>query len=336
MKMMKPTLYILMLAALLAGCERSLDTEGPDLEDLYGEFSVLDPFTLSQNKVDFAAGEKVHFTARFSKIIDWKLSIKGKASGAQRVFEGKSRQIDISNSEWAGETSLLPIFLVEECEAHLSVADDSLQFTEILTIEGVKSNEGFVVADFENGWNDQWLTFVQSGADMSFNITDSDPAAQGNFYYDMGGEVDWDWLIGMIEFPASAYGENTFPLSNNANDVYFNAMVYLPEGITNPVLLMQFREDENEDGEFDEESEDMYSLELKVSDLTSGWQLISLKYADLVALANGAPVEPNGNGNHEPDKLWRVSNLFLANPSSGYSQMYMDYVIFTEGAPLKP
>jgi len=334
--MIKSRLYILILGTLLAGCDRTLDTEGPDLKDLYGEFSILDPFAMSQNKVDFSAGEKVYFTARFSKIIDWKLSITGKGSGAQRVFEGKSRQIDISNSEWAGETTLLPIFRIEECEVLLSVANDSLQFTEVLTIEGLKSNEGFVVADFENGWNDQWLTFVQSGADMSFNITDAEPAAQGNFYYDMGGEVNWDWLIGMIEFPASAYGENTFPLGNNANNVYFNTMVYLPEGITNPVFLMQFREDENDDGEFDEETEDMYSLELKANNLVSGWQLISVKYSDLVALANGAPVEPNGNGNHEPDKLWRISNLFLANPSSGYSQMYMDYVMFTEGGPLNP
>ena len=171
---------------------------------------------------------------------------------------------------------------------------------------------------------------------MSFNITDTDPAAQGSYYYDMGGEVDWDWLIGMIEFPATAYGENTFPLSDNPSEVYFNTMVYLPSGLTNPLLLVQFREDENEDGEFDEATEDMYAVEIPAGSLTTGWQLISIKYSDLTALANGAPVDPNGNGNHEPNKLWKISNLFLANPSSGYAQLYMDYVIFTEGGPLKP
>ena len=141
--MKKSSLLIFMFALLLAGCERSLDTEGPDLADLYGEFSILDPFALSQDKVDFAAGEKVHFTARFSKIIDWKLSITGKASGAQKVFEGKSRQIDLTNSEWAGETTVLPIFLEEECNVLLSVANDSLKFEEVLTVESVQSNAGF-------------------------------------------------------------------------------------------------------------------------------------------------------------------------------------------------
>lgn len=327
-----------MLSALLlfSGCERDMETEGPDLKDLYGELSVLEPLAVSLPSADFSTGEKVHFTARFSKIVDWKLTITGNVSGGQKIFEGKSRTVDVSNAEWAGETTLLPIFQAEECKVHLSAANDSLKFDETFTIKNIKANEGLVVADFENGWNDDWETFVQSGADMSFVIAEDDPAAQGNFYYDMGGEVNWDWLIGMIEFPGSAYGdEPTFPLSSNADNLYFNAMIYMPEGITNSVILFQFREDENGDDEFTEASEDMYSLELK-GDFETGWQLVSIKYSDMVALANGAPVEPNGNGNFEPDKLWRISLLFLANPNSGYSQAYLDYVIFTENGPLKP
>jgi hypothetical protein len=51
---------------------------------------------------------------------------------------------------------------------------------------------------------------------------------------------------------------------------------------------------------------------------------------------NGAETAPIGNGLHEPDKLVQVSILFLANPASGYSQAYLDYVTFTEGGPLQP
>lgn len=340
MQFLKNKTYLLLIIALslfVYACERDGETEGPNLVDLYGEFSVLDPFEVSQDKVDFAAGESVHFTARFSNIIDWKLTITGQSTGAIKTIEGKSKSIDNTSSLWLGETTELPIFGVEECRAQLSIANDSLQFEKIIKIETIKVLEDvLVLANFENGWNDNWETFVQSGTDMSFNITDTDPSAEGLFYYDMGGEVDWDWLIGMIEFPASAYGANTYDLNPNGTDVYFNTMLYLPSGVTNPVMLFQFREDENGDEAFDEATEDMYAVEVKAGDLEVGWNLYSIKYSDLTALVNGAPAEPNGNGNHEPDKLWRVSCLFLANPSSGYAQAYMDYVVFSQGGPLIP
>jgi hypothetical protein len=38
----------------------------------------------------------------------------------------------------------------------------------------------------------------------------------------------------------------------------------------------------------------------------------------------------------EPDRLQKVSVLMLANPSSGYSQLYLDYVVFTSNGPLQP
>lgn len=330
-------LLVLITAFTFSACERDLESEGPNLVDLYGEFSILDPFEVSSDKADFSAGESVYFTARFSKIIDWKLTITGQTSGAQKIIEGKTRAIDADNSLWAGETTILPIFAAEPCIAELSVANDSLKFSKNIEIEGIKTQQGvFVVADFENGWNDGWETFVQSGADMSFRITDEDPAAEGQFYYDMGGEVNWDWLIGLIDFPAEAYGANTFDLSSNGDEVYFNAMLYLPEGITNPLVLFQFREDENEDGEFDDATEDMYAIEIRAGDLEVGWNLYSIKYSDLTALVNGAPAEPNGNKNHEPNKLWKTSLLYLANPASGYAQTYLDYVVFSEGGPLIP
>ncbi|MGB0431764.1 MAG: hypothetical protein ACPGLV_14920 [Bacteroidia bacterium] len=337
MRKFKLLLSLLSILLFTIACERNLDTEGPNLSDLYGEFKVIEEFDVSQGTVAFASGQSVHFTGSFSKIIDWKLTITGQATGAQKVFEGKSRRLDETNTLWEGETTQLPIFGAEQCIAELSVASDSLQFSKTISIESPKAQqEALVVADFENGWNDDWITFVQSGADMTFNITDTDPAGEGSFYYDMGGEVDWDWLIGLIEFPATALGTTTYDLSDNGNNVYFNTMLYLPEGVTNPLLLFQFSEDENEDGTFDADSEDMYSVEVRATDLEPGWNLYSIKYSDLAALANGAPVEPNGNGNHEPNKLSKVSLLYLANPSSGYAQTYMDFVSFTEGEPLKP
>ena len=44
----------------------------------------------------------------------------------------------------------------------------------------------------------------------------------------------------------------------------------------------------------------------------------------------------NGNKTLNPDKILQMSVLFLADPTSGYSQAYLDYVIFTENGPLNP
>lgn len=335
---MKHIILFLIAFFFITACERDMETEGPDLVDLYGELQVLEPLEVSQPSVKFADGETVHFTARFSKLVDWRLTITGQNSGAQKVFEGKSKILDATSTTWRGETTNLPFFQTEMCDVLLSAADDSLQFTEEVLIQSITETEGLVVADFENGMNPEWLTFSQAGANMSFTIADDTLAPQGQFYYDMGGEVSWDWLIGMIEFPGEAYNDNDdthFPLSENPENVYFNALLFVPEEITNAVVLIQFREDDDEDGAFTDDSEDLYAIELR-GNFEPGWQVYSAKYADLVSLVDGAPAEPSGNGVHEPNKLWRVSVLFLANPASGYSQAFLDYVVFTEGQPLIP
>jgi hypothetical protein len=170
---------------------------------------------------------------------------------------------------------------------------------------------------------------------MSFIITDATSAGQGAKYYDMGGLVDWDWLLGLIDIPATAYGTPTFALNSNPNNVYFNVLLSKVPGLTNGIVLFQFREDDNGDGIYTEGEEDLFSKEVKLTG-DDGWQLISSKYADLPTLVNGAAADPIGNGIYEPQKLMQVSILMLANPVSGYSQAYMDMLLFTENEPFKP
>ena len=187
----------------------------------------------------------------------------------------------------------------------------------------------------EGEFNPGWSTFIQSGADMSFVITDSDPAAQGAKYYDMGGTVDWDWLLGLIDIPGSAYGATTFNLNSNPNNVYFNVMLSKIPGLNNGLVLFQFREDDNGDGVYTDGEEDLFSIQVALNN-NDGWQLISSKYADMPTLINGVAADPIGNGIYEPEKLIQVSVLMLANPVSGYAQAYMDLMLFTENQPFKP
>ncbi|WP_430404142.1 hypothetical protein [Fluviicola sp.] len=269
----------------------------------------------------------MYFTCETSTIKEWKISITGQTSGATKIISGTSKVVDVSNSVWNGSTTNLPMFKAETCDVMLTFtgAADTLHTTVI--VSAPKVNQGFLIADFETGWNSGWGTFIQSGASMDFNIKTDATAPQNGSYYNMQGTVNWDWLIGLVDFKASAYGSPTLPLTDNAGNLYFNVLIYGAPGYPNSLVLLRFDEDENVDGTFTDGSEDQYSLEVPVT--WTGWKLVSLKYSDLVG--NG-----NGNGVHNPNKLNKVSVLHLANPASGFAKSGIDYLIFTENAALNP
>jgi hypothetical protein len=328
-------IYLLFLLLVLSACERDdPDFEGPSLDNIYGDFTVLESFDISNRNVDFESGETTVFTAIFSKQVDWEVHVTGLESGAHKVITDFSSELSAGNARWDGSTTMIPLFKEEECAVELRVDAEDYVFYDTLQATSARIIEGFVVADFESGFNSGWTGFVQSGANMTFIITDDISAGQGNSYYDMGGEVNWDYLIGLIDFPATAYGGTTFDILPDPASLYFNVMLNVPEGINNEIVLFQFREDDNQDGSYSEGSEDMFSMEL--TGLDAGWQLVSIRYADLPTLVNGAPAAPLGDGVYSPDRLSKISVLFLANPVSGYSQTLMDYLIFTEGGPLIP
>lgn len=333
---MNKLLSTLFLALILLGCNRDQEILGPSLDELYGEFTVLEELQADRTRADFSTGQSITFTCRFSNTVDWELHVVGNSSGAEKIFTGKSKVLDEQSTLWDGTTTELPMFKKETCFAYVVVPEESYADTLLgLTIDSTRGTEGFVVADLESGINPGWTIFAQSGANMSFNVVNSDTAAQGNAFYDMGGEVTFDYLIGLLDFPASAYnGATAFPLNSNPEKVYFNVFLYKPAGINNEIVLFQFREDENGDGSYQASSEDMYSVELK--GLEDGWQQVSIRYADMIALVNGQPASPAGNGVHEPHKLMQVSLLFLADPNSGYSQTYFDNIIFTENQAFQP
>lgn len=333
---MKYAFYITLLAFsfLYSGCKTEPEFDGPSLNDLYGEFSILQPFSAQLEQVDFSNGQTEFFNATFSKNVDWTITIRGLQSGAVKEISGFSNQINAANSTWNGSITNLPMFKPEICAIELRFAAESDTLRDTISITGTKTNEGLLLSDFENGLNPDWITFAQSGANMTFQVQTADSAAQGQKYFDIGGIVNWDYLIGYLDAPASAYGSPTFSLSPNASEVYFNTMLYKPRELNNGIMLFQFREDDNGDGVFTPASEDMYAIEVPMN--KNGWSLLSAKYSDLQSLINGQPSTPAGNGLREPNKLWKVSVLFLANPATGYAHAFLDYMIFTQGAALEP
>ena len=334
---MKKSLLVLFVGSiLLSACRKNEQDQidGPSLNDIYGEFSVFTAFDVSVDVVDFAAGETVHFTAGFSKSVDWQIKVTGQTSGAIKILTGFGSTIDENTSTWIGEITEFPIFQTEMCDVELTFLNEPEVYTDQVDISTPKTNAGFLISDFESGFNSGWSTFVQSGANMDFQIKSDNFSPELGSYFNMAGEVDWDYLIGYVYFNASAYGAQHYPLSNNPDNDYFNIMLYGEPGLVNSIMLFQFTEDDNGDGNHSGASEDMYSLEMVVD--WEGWRLVSIKYSDIPCLVNGQPSAPNGNGVHNPDKLTSVNMLHLANPVTGFAQSKIDYMIFTQNGPVKP
>lgn len=326
---MKKILAFVFIGSALVGCRKEEvgTTDGPNLTDIYGTFEVVTGLATSQPTVDFAAGESIHFTAETTKLTDWKLTITGQTSGAEKIIEGVGKVLDASNASWDGSTTNFPMFRAETCDVMLTFDGESDTLTTMVTVNSAKVNQGFILADFETGYLSGWTNFIQSGGNMDFNIKTDGTAPQEGSYINMQGTVNWDWLIGLLDFNASAYNETTLPLTDNADNLYFNALVYGEVGLPNSRVLFRFDEDENEDGTFSETSEDQYQKEIIID--WEGWRLISLRYSEL----DGGGT---GDGAFDPDKLNKVSVLHLANPSSGFAKSGLDYMIFTENAPLQP
>ncbi|MCB9245057.1 MAG: hypothetical protein H6606_01390 [Flavobacteriales bacterium] len=315
-------------------CTRTEDPfEGPSMAEIYGEFAIMEDFAASTASIDFSTGQEMYFTARFSRMTSWKIEITSSGSGSRKIIEGRSRVLDASNASWDGSTTVFPVFKPGQCTAVLTVEADSSTHQASVNVTGGLIPGGKVVSDFETPIDPKWTLFVQTGANMSFKPESKIAAPVGAQYFDMGGAVAWDWLIGLFHVPQSAMGADGFDLPENADQVYFNVVLYRPDTLRNGFLLFRFSEDENGDGTFTEASEDQYAVE--VHDMDPGWNIVSFKYADLQYLINGSPATPKGNGVKNPDKLNMLSCLLLADPSSGYAQVLMDYMVFTIGEPLK-
>lgn len=329
--------YILLLLCMLslASCRKETASfDGTSIEEQYSDFTVLEPFSSSKDSVAFASGESVQFSAKFNKTVTWTITITGQTSRAKKILTGQSKIIDASNGFWNGSTTQFPMFKTEKCIAQLTIQDITESYQVAVKIKSIKVNNGLVIADFETGLNSAWTKFIQSGANMDFGVKTDTLAPQGAKYLKMAGTVNWDYLIGLIDFPATAYGGVTLPLSANPDDVYFNCLIYGVPNTNESLVLFQIKEDENANGSFNASNEDEYDLQVTVN--WEGWKLISFKYADIPSLVNGQPGTPKGNSQHNPDKISKISMLHLANPANGFASCKLDYIIFTNGKPIEP
>lgn len=332
---MKKILMIIVPFILLLSCrkEDAMNPEGPDLNNLYGDFSIVKDLTINNEEVDFSAGETLIFDAELSKQTNWVIEINGESSGAVRKIEGSNRIISAENATWDGGADRFPGFGQEKAFISVTFPNESNAptLTDSVILKGLKQDKGTLITSFEEGLGDSWERFSQST--VNGNIFCDDLAAKGDCYYGWNGTVGWDWAIGSVTINPES---GTFNLQSSASNLFFNIAFKAMEnfGPDNSFLLFWFDEDDNEDGVFDPNTEDRYTYEYWSKN--SEWDLISLRYSDLQFDAEGNSQEVNGNGLPEPGKLISINVFFLANPDNGNARALVDHLIFTTNEPYKP
>ena len=323
----------LFLPILFTSCEKEL-IEGPSLNDLYGDLSILEPLNIFGDSAEFDNGENIYFTASFSKQVDWSIRIVGLTSGSVKIISGKSNFIDQSNSFWEGSSSFLPFFGPEDCDVELTFEAHVDTLSEILNIQSPKNyndESTVLITDFEGGFNPNFTNFFQSGCTKALTIGGS---GQGTKHLQQFGTCSWDWLIGYIDYGSSFwFNQNT--LVNDPSQVFFNIMINGDStisqvaGVPNSLFKLEFYEDENGDGYYDANSEDRYDYEFDVD--WKGWRMVSICYNDAEKLVLAGT---NGNGVRNPSKISNVRTLLLANPVSGFAKADVDFLIWSIGAPI--
>lgn len=319
------TIIISVLALSLVSCEKE-NPVGPNLEDLYGSFRITD--SLSNNPtVDFTTDGNVQFLGDWSLITDWKLEIVGRTSGSVKTITGKSKTLDTLIGQWNGTSDGL-FFKQEKCDVTLTFPEHPDTMRSTVTISKVHDykNDGILLADFETAA----LSFNMSGnttlaqRDNTFEIT-----PQGSYCYNLKATEPGNawWLGGFSAITAKALlSVDHFPfIEQDTATTYVNFFAY-GYGYEDSSIDFTFKEDDNNDGTCNENTEDAWSH--KVTIVSPGWNKISFP---LSALTNSKV----GNGKLEINK---ISILYISLMSNGTARANIgcavDFIIITQGKPL--
>ena len=318
---------------ILSGCQHDTDTfDGPFLVDRFGEFSLQESLAASRATVDFSAGENVHFTAKFNKRVNYTLVITGQQSGAQKIFEGFDNQLNAENSTWGGGTTELPLFQAENCNVELIIPEaDSLTMMTTVETLGTKSYQGSLFTDFET---DPLDDIFQGNFEFEFTPNtgrqNDGMASEGNWYYFFEGTDDVvpNFFVGLVDMKSTITGETYAPVPTTAPEqLYFNAFMYADGGL-HGIAVLQFIYDSNDSGAFEDGQDAAFQIEGDYPLNWVGWRHIYHTMADL------------GMTEDQVSKIVAIRALLISDmnsqPSPPLTVDYgLDFLIFTEGAPLE-
>jgi hypothetical protein len=341
----KHILY-LVLISFLYGCTKE-EFEGPSIENLYGEFEIIESLKLTNKNPNFLNNEKVGFNCEFNKPVEWKIHINGLSTNAYREITGFSNLIDSNIVIWGGGPSQVPFFSEEICTIELTFENEIDTLRDTINIVSAKTyQDGIWIEDFEDGFPEDGLVYFNSdGGGMTFSLA-YDNSLLGNSYFKMGGRVNWDWALGNIDMPV-----NINNVTQDSDNMYINIGILsdLEDLHTGQVINILISEEKNTpfNDNLNNNASDLFESTMEVYKIKipvdwNGWQVKSFRYSDF------EPVSPNNqdiNFNRNPNDISAIRIACQACPSSSGNPICpenfgkdvrtdIDHIIFTTNSSL--
>ena len=200
MKIKTKIFLFISVLCLTHSCTKK-EFEGPLIETLYADFELIESLSITNKNPNFTDNEQVGFYCKFNKPVEWRISIMGTSTNATRLITGFSSVIDSNNILWNGGPSQIPFFSEEECVVELTIENEIDTIRDTINIISAKNYEdGIWVESFENGFPENGLVhYNNDGGGMTFSLA-SDVPLLGNYYYKMGGRVNWDWALELLTY----------------------------------------------------------------------------------------------------------------------------------------
>ena len=345
MKLIMNRLLFLTLTIGVIGCTKE-DFEGPPINNLYGELSIIDSLVITNKNPDFFNNDEVGFYCKFNKSVAWKIEILGLTSNATKEINGYSDALDSNLVVWNGNPSQVPFFMQEDCSIQLSFLDEADTLRDTISILATNSYEnGVWFEDFEDGLPADAVNYYNTdGGLMTFNIANDDPLL-GTSYFKMGGRVNWDWSLGRLDLKIDL---PQVPVT--AENFYINLgilsdTVDLHTGQFINILISEssapFNDNTSNNGaDIFDTDEEVYKLKVPID--WNGWQLKSFKYSDF------EPFAPNAVGvifDPNPSNITGIRIACQACPSAEGNPVCpenfgkevrtdIDHIIFTTNTAL--
>ncbi len=339
-------IFLLVLIFSFYSCTK-IEFEGPSIENLYGDFEIIKSLETINKNPSFLNNEQVSFHCEFNKPVKWKIAILGLSTNAYKEITGFSEIIDSNTIIWRGGPSELPFFSAEECAIQLTFENEVDTIRDTINIVSTKSYEnGIWFEGFEDGLPDEGLVYYNTdGGGMTFSLGNDNPLL-GNYYFKMGGRVNWDWVLGNIDLPV-----NINDVSQNSDNLFINIGILsdledLHTGQFINILISEetvtpFNDNlSNNASDLFESTMEVYKMKIPVD--WNGWKMKSLRYSDF------EPVSPNNqdiNFNMNPNDIRAIRISCQACPSSAGNPICpenfgknvradIDHIIFTTNSSL--
>lgn len=345
---MKKYLSILTVIALLSSCALDDEPIGGNVTPAPSDFKITSELQVSDDDVNFVI-DSVTVAATFSHTVTVDVTFTGLESGATRTFTTTTKELKLNSLVWNGEHEGSFFFKEDEkVVVSLAFVGSTVTSTDTLVIATENpfntantynfKEAGFENLDFTNAFGNGW--FVGNGENNPPTLvripTDEIVPPQGDKSFKIAGTAAGGVYVTGIDFSIS--GNFKFlPLPADPDSLWYNVYVY-GNGDPNTELYVEFKEADGfkrwANGTAPNPTDGVQAL-IKTDHI--GWKLFSFQYSTL-NFSTFAPGGGSGNKILEPDQIQAVTyNLQTTALGTGqYVEVYLDYPIFTFGAPFNP